>query len=321
MPFNLSLHSWNLLDYVLTDRQLKGGQKMSNDSFTFGSIQPRGHEFYFSPEAITQEQQAIEKLIREDNETQQAEVAKAIEIAEAQNSGLRAAIGLTEGENLARQSANDVRNFVLEADNFVPRVDLTRVDGYQEFPLITKPGSCVDRFPAYDFPWTSISGGGLGGVETRPGTVNGNLGGLCLFTIGGKAHVHSGAGFWFHTGQYSGPMEIYAHFTTYGRCSLSAFLSYASSQVRLNAGFRGWTEGRWMDISRTDIYNEWLVIGFTYRDFNQQHNVISARATVQPNRWYSVWGWTQIWTTIGGAASGGANIWTSLNRVQVCTDP
>jgi hypothetical protein len=291
---------------------------MADDGFSFDHTESRGADFYYGEEALEGVRRAVERLNRQENAAKEAQLKRAAELSEKQGRLLRESMQFRDSEAF-RDAAREAVEFVQDADEFVPKVDLAESPGYQEHPLPTKPGSCVDRYPCYDFSWVDIAGGGLGGVASRPGTNCGNLGGLCVFSIGGSAHVHSGTGFWVYSGSHSGPLDLYAYYTTYGRCALSAFLSYAHTHVRLNAGIYGWTEGRWMDTSGTDIYDAWITIGFTYRDFNAQANVVSARAWVQPNRWYAVWGWENIWTGLGGAASGGSNIWTYLTRVRVCT--
>lgn len=291
---------------------------MAKDIFKFKLVKPRGEDFYFGKGGEEFLRKLFRALVAEEIASERAHVVGAMKLAESQ---LRRLAGpeLKKGE--AEKTAKEVCEFLAQAEKRKPSLtDVSAVDPHSMLSKINSPGT---RWPVYDATFTQVSGAGLGFVSAPDNPEEGFLGGDCRLIYAGDGYVFVGAGFWLHTGEREGTLEISAYFNTYGRCALSAIGGYAYTRVSLNAGIFGGDTTRaaptenLLAVNRTDIYNNTVIgAGLTSREFRSQTNWVNAEARVHPNKWYCILGWTKIWTTVAGNASGGSYIDTYLGKIQ-----
>jgi len=270
----------------------------------------------FSQEMATHVATALEERVNEWHAGQRDAIRLATKIGDGQTQALAQKLDAEELKRLQAQSSRDVLDFLqgrkLQSPQPDPR-DLVDV----HFPLLPTPQSCRSSFGPYN-RWGGVDGGGAGAGEINISSGSArNFGGKMVFGVAGAGHIWAGSGCWFTVGT-TGQARLTATFMTNGAAALAAPLGFSSTHIRFFASVWGAAENRWVDRggAGTDLANlfMWAVVSF-----DSSVTTVTVLFDALAGGSYYCAGGFNMWTTVAGLASGGANIANLMNPLTVCS--
>ena len=300
---------------------------MAKKEVSFSGPPKSGLEYYYGTKFRSRLRKAVDKFVKEEKDRHQTDLEFVSAHYDTQNAVARDKLGLkkSEAENLLNR---DLTLKYLKKSNKIiaEKMAARRRFGFQEYPLVTKPHSCVIRIPSYDYGFEDVpEAGGAGVAEHVGSTIAGQLGGNCVYAYAGGGHVVAGTLIAVNVGEHRGDMTADVTFEANGRWALSAapLAGWAHTRASVSCAIWGssgevppWFDS--LDYSSRTIYDHTVIAFGNGRRLNDERYLLRLTCSVEPHRWYVILACTNIWTSVGGLASGGSNMLINVPAFQVC---
>jgi hypothetical protein len=275
-------------------------------------------------EAIAAINQAIEHRHNEDRIRAEASFERNKQLAQAFDAVLSSKLSVSEAE---RGQIHTILTQMVEArEPTKPLLDTTKLAQYKKYPYLSIAGSCVDRFPVYDWGVTNFAGAGsLIGDFTAPGIFSdGNLRGNCYFNAAALAPASwarrtAACGFAFNTERHCGQLTVKADCYGSGFKAWVSIFGWIWITIRERLMVFDSIQGNWViDSSFFAVKDNFGPLAIGSDEFIIG-NQLQGFADVHPNRWYWVDAQHELEvSTIGNAEGGLKDVWSIFPKFEMC---